>query len=138
MSETTQVRYVVRRRFKYFNKWLMPGDPFVPKGGRFDEGIMRSNLVRLASEDFRTKHRIGPRARRSFRMSKRQIARINSAKFLPKDAKVAAAAKVAAPATDAQADRRAQKKAEREALKAQKLAEREARKAARKEAHNAD
>ena len=65
MSETQaiEVRYIVRRRFKYGKLHLKPGDAFVPQGGRFDDAILHSNLVTLETDAYRHKSRVGVRRR---------------------------------------------------------------------------
>lgn len=62
-EQTTPIKFIVRRRFKYGKLWLNPGDPFVPAGGRFDDGILRSNLVKADLGDYRARGR-GPWGKR--------------------------------------------------------------------------
>ena len=46
MSAEQTVKYVVRKRFKYQGEFLMPGDEFVPTGGKWDATIIaRGELV---------------------------------------------------------------------------------------------
>jgi hypothetical protein len=40
-----EIKYIVRKAFKYGKVHLKPGDEFIPSGGKFDEQIMKSQLV---------------------------------------------------------------------------------------------
>ena len=46
MSES-QVKFIVRRAFKYGKTHYKPGQEFIPAGGKFDDLILESNLVTL-------------------------------------------------------------------------------------------
>src|SRR5512145_2665301 len=64
MIETT-VNYIVRRRFKYGKIHYKPGDVFIPAGGKFDEQILRSNLVALDVSKYRHASRVSLRQKRA-------------------------------------------------------------------------
>ena len=60
-----EIKYIVRRAFRYGNLRLKPGDEFIPGGGLFDEQIVKSHLVKIDDGGkLATKHRRAWRAKR--------------------------------------------------------------------------
>jgi hypothetical protein len=89
MAEKVEVKFIVRKKFKYGDKIMMPGDTFVPAGGKFDDKIIR-HLCRLDTDEFKPKERIGPQRRHgSLKATDKKLARLASRKFEPKRVKEA-------------------------------------------------
>ena len=42
----SEIHYIVKKKFKYGNQWLLPGDEFIPNGGKFDKQLMNSPWIR--------------------------------------------------------------------------------------------
>jgi len=59
-----EIKFIVRRKFQYGERWYMPGEEFEPQGGRFDDGILRSNLVYQDTGKFRHPSRVSFRRER--------------------------------------------------------------------------
>jgi hypothetical protein len=64
-SIMAEIKYIVRRAFRYGKLHLKPGDEFIPDGGLFDEQIIKSHLVKADNGDaFVSKNRRAWRSNR--------------------------------------------------------------------------
>ena len=68
------IKYIVKRKFKYGKTRLVPGDEFIPSGGKFDEGILKSNLVSQNLDEFQSPARLAFKRGKLQRQGKQKLA----------------------------------------------------------------